>query len=177
VKLRALLHSRSAAAACAAVVLVACAGCHRHTAENDSDDDDAVAEHAAPGPSGNESARPGESPRQHKVQARNVYASWYDVPAISLAARRAGLGELTAAHNRLPLGTHVRVTNIANGKSVVVRITDRGIPRGKPPLDLCRRAAEELDIVREGKAKVRMEVLPDDDALGSAPPQSPSPQP
>src|SRR3984893_4297392 len=55
------------------------------------------------------------------------YAVWYVVPANSLAKRRAGKDELTAANNRLPLGTKVRVTHLKNGKSVVVRITDRGI--------------------------------------------------
>src|SRR5438270_9055538 len=53
-------------------------------------------------------------------------AVWYNVPPNSRAQRR-GNGELTAAHNRLPLETKVRVTHLANGKSVVVRITDRGI--------------------------------------------------
>ncbi|CAN5183229.1 hypothetical protein BH20VER2_BH20VER2_04680 [soil metagenome] len=48
---------------------------------------------------------------QLKVKARHkVYATWYDVPAYSLVRKRAGAEELTAAHNRLPLGTLVRVT-------------------------------------------------------------------
>src|SRR5436305_5673440 len=41
--------------------------------------------------------------------SQRIYASWYDVPDKSLAHRRAGAGELTAAHDRLPLGTRVRV--------------------------------------------------------------------
>jgi rare lipoprotein A len=103
-----------------------------------------------------------------------TYASWYDVPSDSLAARRASAGELTAAHDRYRIGTRLRVTNAENGRSVVVRVTDRGVPRGKPPLDLCKRAAEELDMLRDGTAKVRVEVLPDEEIAGAAPMDSPS---
>ena len=89
-------------------------------------------------------------------------AKWYNVPPNSLAKRRAGKDELTAAHNRLPIGTKVRVTQIANGKSVVVRITDRGITDRGSLIDLCKEAAAQLDMLREGSARVRLEVLPDD---------------
>ena len=59
-------------------------------------------------------------------------AVWYHVPPKSLAKRRATKDELTAAHNRLPLGTRVRVTHLKNGKSVVVRITDRALSGAVP---------------------------------------------
>jgi rare lipoprotein A len=91
-------------------------------------------------------------------------AVWYKVPPKSLAKRRAGKDELTAAHNRLPLGTRVRVTHVKNGKSVVVRITDRGITVRGAIIDLCKEAAEKLDIIREGLARVSLEILPDDKA-------------
>jgi rare lipoprotein A len=91
-------------------------------------------------------------------------AMWYSVPANSLAKRRAGKDELTAAHNSLPLGTKVRVTHLGNHKDVVVRITDRGITTHHALIDLCKEAAEKLDMVREGSARVRLEVLPDDKA-------------
>lgn len=100
---------------------------------------------------------------------REGYAVWYDVPANSLAKRRAGEGELTAAHNRLPLGTMVRVTHLANGKSVVVRITDRGTMSGNAMIDLCKEAAAELGMLSEGSARVRIEVLPDDKGPAAAP--------
>jgi rare lipoprotein A len=96
-------------------------------------------------------------------------AVWYNVPPNSLARRRAGKDELTAAHNRLPLGTSVRVTHLGNGKSVVVRITDRGIHDRRVLIDLCREAAEKLDMLREGSAKVRLEILSDDKAAAPAP--------
>lgn len=91
--------------------------------------------------------------------SQEVNAAWYDVPAKSLAKRRAGVQELTAAHNRLPLGTLIRVTHLENGKSVVVRITDRGIRDRRVKLDLCKEAAEELEMVKKGIARVRLEVV------------------
>jgi rare lipoprotein A len=100
---------------------------------------------------------------------REGYAVWYDVPVDSLAKRRAGKDELTAAHNRLPLGTMVRVTHLANGRSVIVRITDRGITGRHAMIDLCKEAAAELGMLSEGSARVRIEVLPDDKGTAAAP--------
>jgi len=66
---------------------------------------------------------------------------------------------LTAAHRSLPLGTKVRVTNTANGRSVVVRINDRGpFIRGRS-IDVSRSAAAAVGMTESGVAKVRMEVL------------------
>ena len=67
---------------------------------------------------------------------------------------------LTAAHRTLPLGTMVRVTNLKNNKSVVVRINDRG-PHGVKSdiIDLSGRAAEELDLIKGGRGKVKLEVV------------------
>jgi rare lipoprotein A (peptidoglycan hydrolase) len=90
------------------------------------------------------------------------YAMWYKVPLNSLAKRRAGKDEFTAAHNRLPLGTKVRVTHLGNGKSVIVRITDRGIIDRHALIDLCKEAATKLGMLGEGSARVRLEILPDD---------------
>jgi rare lipoprotein A len=96
-------------------------------------------------------------------------AVWYTVPANSLAKRRAGKNELTAAHNRLPLGTMVRVTHLANGKTAVVRITDRGITSRRVIIDLCKEAAEKLGMLSAGSARVRLEILPDDEGTHKAP--------
>src|SRR5947209_7033145 len=65
-----------------------------------------------------------------------VCAVWYKVPPASLARRRAKTDEMTAAHNRLPLGTLVRVTRLSTGDSLVVRITDRGITNKYAKIDL-----------------------------------------
>jgi len=67
--------------------------------------------------------------------------------------------ELTAAHRFLPLGTKVRVTNLNNGRSVLVTINDRGpYVRGRA-LDLSLGAARELEMVGRGVAEVLMQIL------------------
>ena len=84
----------------------------------------------------------------------------------SLAGNSTANGEiydpkkLTAASRTLPFGTRVRVTRLDNGRSVVVRINDRGpFGRRRRILDLSRAAAEELDMIRAGVIDARAEVL------------------
>ena len=79
------------------------------------------------------------------------------------------MAELTAAHNRLPLGTMVRVTHLTNGKSVIVRITDRGVTKRGALIDLCKEAAAKLGMLSEGSARVRLEILPDDKGTNALP--------
>jgi rare lipoprotein A len=105
--------------------------------------------------------------KQKNHYDREGYAVWYVVPVNSLANRRAAKDEFTAAHNHLPLGTTVRVTHLANGKSVIVRITDRGITKRGASIDLCKPAAEKLGILSEGMARVRIEELPDDAGINA----------
>lgn len=105
--------------------------------------------------------------RDDKTKSWVGDAVWYDVPNNSLAKRRAGKDELTAAHNRLRLGSMVRVTHLANGKSVIVRITDRGITN-RANIDLCKEAAEALGMISEGRARVRLDLLPDDKGVNAA---------
>lgn len=68
-------------------------------------------------------------------------------------------GDLTAAHRTLPFGTRVLVTNVENGKSVVVRITDRGPFRKGRVIDVSKRAARELGFVRQGTTEVELRVV------------------
>jgi rare lipoprotein A len=66
---------------------------------------------------------------------------------------------LTAAHKKLPFGTKLRVTNLKNNKSVIVKVNDRGpFVKGRV-VDLSRRAAEKLDMIDDGVVKVRVEIL------------------
>jgi len=67
--------------------------------------------------------------------------------------------KLTAAHKTLPFGTQVRVTNKANGKSAIVKITDRGPYAGGRIIDLSLAAAKAIDMVAAGHAEVKVEVL------------------
>ena len=83
----------------------------------------------------------------------------------SLHGRKTASGEvynkriLSAAHKSLPLGTKVRVTKASSGKSIVVKINDRGpFVKGRI-IDLSRRAARDLGIIGSGVAKVEVEVL------------------
>ncbi|HEY3352729.1 MAG TPA: septal ring lytic transglycosylase RlpA family protein [Polyangia bacterium] len=89
-------------------------------------------------------------------------AAWY---ADRFHGRRTASGEpydkrgFTAAHRTLRLGTRCRVTNQKNGRRVVVRINDRGPGSHKRIIDLSRAAAEALDFISAGHARVLVEVL------------------
>lgn len=89
-------------------------------------------------------------------------ASWYGVP---FHGRRASNGEIydmnkmTAAHRTLPFDTVVRVTNLSNGKSAVVRITDRGPFVDNRIIDLSMAAAREIDSIGPGVVPVRLEIV------------------
>lgn len=67
--------------------------------------------------------------------------------------------DLTCAHRWLPYNTQVRVTNLANGRSVVVRVTDRGPWKHTRLIDVSKGAAKELDMIRSGTARVAIEVV------------------
>lgn len=74
--------------------------------------------------------------------------------------------ELTAAHKNLPFGTMLKVTNLKNGKEVWVRINDRLPQSSKRIIDLSKGAAQELDMIRDGIVKVKIEVT-DEEAVMS----------
>lgn len=79
--------------------------------------------------------------------------------------RRTASGErfdqakLTTAHRSYPFGTRLRVTNLDNGKTVEVRVNDRGPRQRSRIVDVSRRAADELGFLRKGLAQVKLEVL------------------
>jgi rare lipoprotein A len=89
-------------------------------------------------------------------------ASWY---GHEFAFRRTASGarfdpsRLTGAHRTLPLGTRVRVTNLHNGRSVLITINDRGPFRAKRDIDLSLGAARAIGMVERGIARVRIELL------------------
>ena len=90
------------------------------------------------------------------------YASWYGG---KFNGRLTSNGEVfdtnvkTAAHKTLPFGTVVKVVNLENGKSTTVRINDRGPFVEGRIIDLSRAAAEEIDMVSRGVARVRVQVM------------------
>ena len=67
--------------------------------------------------------------------------------------------DLTAAHRTLPFGTRLRVTNVATGRSVTVRVNDRGPYIPGRVVDVSGTAANELGIVESGIAKVKLDVV------------------
>lgn len=89
-------------------------------------------------------------------------ASWYGP---GFHGRRTANGErynmnaLTAAHKFLPFGTKVKVTNTRTGRSVVVRINDRGPYVGKRVIDLSRTAAQQIGMIGTGTAPVTLQIL------------------
>jgi rare lipoprotein A len=101
------------------------------------------------------------------VTVQEGIVSWYGA---QFQDRKTASGErfdaaaMTMAHPSLPFGTQVRVTNLRNGRSVVVRVNDRGPFVGKRIADLSQAAASEIGMMRKGLARARIEVL------GDAPP-------
>ncbi len=83
-------------------------------------------------------------------------ASWYALHSRTASGERMNPSDMTAAHRSLPFGTKVRVTNNRNGKSVIVRINDRGpFIRGRI-IDLSKGAAQRIGMVSSGHAAVCM---------------------
>ena len=114
--------------------------------------------------------------RSAKGHIERGIASWYGP---GFHAERTSSGEpydiyaMTAAHKTLPIPAYVRVTNLENGRSVVVRVNDRGPFVGDRIIDLSYTAAHKLDMTRKGTALVEIRVLePGDD---SPPPSIPLP--
>lgn len=89
-------------------------------------------------------------------------ASWYGQKfhnKRTASGEKFDMGKLTAAHRTLPFNTLVRVENLKNGKKVDVRINDRGPSVEGRIIDLSRKAAEKLDMIRDGVVTVRIQVL------------------
>jgi len=142
---------RNRAAAFGALVGVICAltlaGCaKRHTARVPATNVPAVA------PASTRAPKSGET----------GLASWYGHP---YDGRQAANGEmydmetLVAAHRTLPFGTRVRVVDLDNGKTVDVRIIDRGPFVGGRIIDLSHAAAEKIDMIGPGVARVRLDII------------------
>ena len=108
-------------------------------------------------------------PKENPDYDETGIASWYGEP---FHGRRTANGEtydmnqVTAAHKTLPLPTMVRVTNLDNGRSLVVRVNDRGPFVHGRIIDLSRRSAQLLGFQRKGTAKIRVQAIGDDGSGG-----------
>jgi rare lipoprotein A len=101
---------------------------------------------------------PVKEPKGKPILVEVGMASWYGPSGHKAADGEKYDGKkMTAAHKTLPMGTVARVTNLANGESVMVRITDRGPFVHGRILDLSESAAKKIDLYRMGVAKVKIE--------------------
>lgn len=111
------------------------------------------------------SAKPVKRPPSSSTGVRDGVqeglASWYGGKhhgGPTASGERFDKYAMTAAHRKLPMNTRVRVTSKRNGRSVVVRINDRG-PYGRAVIDLSEAAAQKLDMIDAGVVPVRIEVV------------------
>ncbi|HEY7119303.1 MAG TPA: septal ring lytic transglycosylase RlpA family protein [Tepidisphaeraceae bacterium] len=88
----------------------------------------------------------------------SYYAEKYQ-GRLTANGERFDVARLTAAHRTLPFGTRVRVTNLKNGRTVVVRINDRGPYIAGRIIDLTPAAARQLDMIQAGVVPVKLEIL------------------
>lgn len=138
---------------------------------------DAVPRHEPRSTRGNPASYEVFGQRYHVMASAEGYkergvASWYGP---DFHARSTSSGEpydmyaMTAAHTTLPIPAYARVTNLDNGRSVVVRINDRGPFVKNRIIDLSYTAAHKLDMTRAGTAFVEVEVITPDRPAGAAP--------
>ncbi|MGD9916225.1 MAG: septal ring lytic transglycosylase RlpA family protein [Rhizobiaceae bacterium] len=86
-------------------------------------------------------------------------ASWYALTSITASGERMNPAGISAAHRSLPFGTKVRVVNKKNGKSLVVRINDRGPFIKGRIIDLSKGAAQKLGFIQSGHTPVCIEKI------------------
>ena len=101
-------------------------------------------------------------PASKLIEVVQGAASWYGpgfYGRTTANGERFRKGTLTAAHRTLPFGTKVRVTNLSNGRSVVVRINDRGPFKHHRVIDLAHGAASQLQMMQAGEVPVKLEIL------------------
>lgn len=113
--------------------------------------------------------------RAHQAQAPQQYAPAAAAPLV-MSGKASYYGEqyqglttasgeiydryaMTAAHPDLPFGTQIRVTNLQNGRAVIVRVNDRGPFKPGRIVDVSQAAAEQLGLILHGSAEVQVEVL------------------
>ena len=96
---------------------------------------------------------------QHSTRGEASYYAGFHHGKKTASGERFNMHSLTAAHRTLPLGSKIKVTNLNNGKEVVVRVNDRGpYARGRV-LDVSLGAAKKLDMIKTGTGKVSIQIL------------------
>lgn len=101
-------------------------------------------------------------PTENQPRSQTGMASWYGKAfhgRLTANGEVFDMNHLTAAHKTMPLPSYARVTNLKNGRSLIVRVNDRGPFSNNRVIDLSKRAAEALDYTLSGTAKVKVEYV------------------
>lgn len=96
---------------------------------------------------------------QHSTRGEASYYAGFHHGKKTASGERFNMHSLTAAHRTLPLGSKIKVTNLNNGKEVVVRVNDRGPYAKGRVIDVSLGAAKKLDMIKTGTAKVSIQIL------------------
>src|SRR3982075_1066144 len=170
-----LLIARRAAAVAACLVLASCASSGKFASRVDPkygvSSSPRVVEFGEPVPKGGGTYRVGKPytvggriyvPEEDTDYREEGMASWYGDDfhgRLTANGEVFDMGALTAAHPTLPMPCYARVTNLSNGKSLIVRVNDRGPYHGNRLIDVSNKAAELLEFKGVGVAKVRVEYV------------------
>src|SRR3954469_15057339 len=170
-----IVLARSAAAVAACVVLANCASSGKFASRVDPkygvSSSPRVVALGDPVPKGGGTYRVGKPytvagrmyvPEEDTEYREEGMASWYGDDfhgRLTANGEVFDMGSLTAAHPTLPMPSYARVTNLANGKSLIVRINDRGPYHGNRLIDVSNKAADLLEFKGNGVAKVRVEYV------------------
>src|SRR5579871_6421611 len=167
--------ARSAAAVLACVALANCASSGKFASRVDPtygvSSSPRVVEYGEPVPKGGGTYRVGKPytvagrmyvPEEDVNYREEGLASWYGDDfhgRLTANGEVFDMGSLTAAHTTLPMPCYARVTNLSNGKSLIVRVNDRGPYHGNRLIDVSNKAAELLEFKGNGVARVRVEYV------------------
>src|SRR5438270_1928465 len=170
-----VLTARGAAVAAACLMLANCASSNKFASRVDPkygvSSSRRVVELGEPVPKGGGAYRVGKPyivagriyvPEEDVNYVAEGIASWYGDDfhgRLTANGEVFDMGSLTAAHPTLPMPSYARVTNLSNGKSLIVRVNDRGPYHGNRLIDVSNRAAELLEFKGNGVARVRVEYV------------------
>jgi len=98
-------------------------------------------------------------PQEQVSSSSEGKAAWYGKGTITASGELFNLKKLTGAHRTLPFGTLVRVTNLSNNKVAIVKINDRGPFTKSIEWDFSKQTALDLDYIKKGIERVRVDVL------------------
>jgi rare lipoprotein A len=119
-------------------------------------------------------SKPSRKAKPYQVGTASWYGSYFEGKETA-SGEPFNMYDLTAAHPTLPLGTYVRVTNVRNGRAVVVRVNDRGPVVDGRIIDLSYEAAQMLGMKRRGIQWVRLDVVEPPETVAALRPVAPLP--